>query len=240
MYKTLLLLILVSGISLYSCAKEREIPDEVKPDVRTEDVNKEEKTPDGTAGNESKSPDGIKNLKYGISTIPSSLKEYKGKPVMGASWEDGNGENVIVITETEVTEKPGGIGTQLSKELYGYHYIMNGDEAEELWKIQDFVKECEFDLTLEYLPESLTITDLNDNGIAESTFLYRLTCKSDVSPDDMKLMMHEGKNKYALRGYNEVTGIGGDYTVDKAFNDAPDSFLDYAKKEWEKFKVFEY
>lgn len=139
-----------------------------------------------------------------------------------------------------MNEKEGQNGTELSKELYGYHFIMDGSDGEELWKIQDFVKDCEFDLTLSYIPESLTVTDLDNNGIAESTFMYNLSCKSDVSPDDLKLMMHEGKNKYALRGYTLLTGIGGDYKVDKAFDDAPESFLDYAKKQWEKFKSFEY
>ena len=55
-------------------------------------------------------------------------------------------------------------------------------------------------------------------------------------------MMHENKNKYALRGYTyiKVVDAGGDYKVDAAFNDAPSSFLDYAKQQWKKHKDFEY
>jgi hypothetical protein len=109
------------------------------------------------------------------------------------------------------------------------------------------VKDCPLDLALNYNPNSLTVTDIDENGIAETTFLYRLSCKGDVSPDDLKLIMHQGKDKYALRGTTElkykangkVTKEGGDYKVDASFDKAPKDFLDYAKKQWEKFKTQE-
>ena len=236
-----LIIIFALTVLFTACLDKKEEPIE-----KTKDNNTTEETSDNSSntasGNEGETgkTDGIKDLKFGTNLIPSGFDKYKGSPVAVAEWEDANGENLIIISETKVNEKEGQNGTELSKELYGYHFIMDGSDGEELWKIQDFVKDCEFDLTLSYIPESLTVTDLDNNGIAESTFMYNLSCKSDVSPDDLKLMMHEGKNKYALRGYTLLTGIGGDYKVDKAFDDAPESFLDYAKKQWEKFKSFEY
>lgn len=170
---------------------------------------------------------------YGLNVIPSGFRDYKGKPVEAASWSDSNGDNLVIITES---------GGSSDAELYGYHFIMDGNSGDELWKIQDFVKDCEFDLRLNYVPESLSITDLDGDGIGESTFLYNMSCKSDVSPDDLKLMMHENDNKYALRGYTYIASVdaGGDYKVDPAFNNAPAEFKDYAIQMWQRHKRFEY
>jgi hypothetical protein len=68
-----------------------------------------------------------------------------------------------------------------------------------------------------------------------------MCCRSDVSPSELKLMMHENDNKYALRGNMLVkiegyTG-GGDYKVDKSFDSAPDGFLDYAKSQWKEYRT---
>ena len=64
---------------------------------------------------------------------------------------------------------------------------------------------------------------------------------SDVSPLGYKLMMHEGKDKFAIRGtqkvvYEGVDPYGGETNIDKSFDSAPEGFLDYAKKEWKKFQ----
>lgn len=238
-----IIIVFTLAVAFTACL-DKEKPQENTTSETTEQ-NTDANNPSNTAaGNEAPSgtTDDIKDLKYGVSSIPSSVKDYKGTPVAGATWTDANGENVVLVTETSVDEKPGPYGHLLSKELYAYHYIMKDGSGDELWKIQDFVNDCDFDLALSYVPESLSITDLDGDGIAESTFMYNLSCKSDVTPDDLKLMMHENKNKYALRGYTYIKSIngGGDYKVDKAFNDAPASFLEYAKKQWEKFKNFEY
>ncbi len=240
-YFTIFIAILL-GIMLTACMK-KDKPQETTRENTTETTeNSDAEGSENTSASDESGSDEITDIKYGVSNIPSTLKGYKGKPVAAATWIDANGENVIVITETAVSERPGEYDNLQSKELYGYHFIMKGDKSEELWKIQDFVRDCEFDLRLTYVPESLTITDLDDDGIAESTFLYNMSCKSDVSPDNLKLMMHENENKYALRGYTYIKAVdaGGDYKVDAAFNDAPSSFLDYAKQQWKKHKNFEY
>jgi hypothetical protein len=147
------------------------------------------------------------------------------------------GENIVLITETsEKTQS----GNNRMKELFGYHYIISGGEAKLLWRINDFVKDCPVDITLSYLPKSISITDLDKNGIAESSFLYKTSCKGDVSADDLKLIMHEGETKYAIRGVMKLIVGGETYekgimNVDPSFDKAPKEFLDYAKSRWNKF-----
>jgi len=177
---------------------------------------------------------GIENLVYDTGKLSDEIK-YSGKIVADASWNDKNGENMVIITETPVKELSG------YKELFGYHYTNNNGETKLLWKINDFIEECPVDITLKYIENSLIITDLNNNGIAESSFLYRMSCKGDVSPDDMKLLMHEGETKYAIRGQMKLTikgegTYGGEMKIDPSFDKAPKEFLDHAKDEWNKYR----
>lgn len=186
----------------------------------------------------------VEMLQFDKSSLPSEIN-YTGNIVSGKRWTDKNGENILILTKTKVKEKRSKQNSFEEEvrecELYGYHYVSTGGSYSLLWKINDFVKDCPFDLTLDFIPGSLSITDLNDNGIAESTFLYKMACRGDVSPSDLKLIMHENDNKYALRGSMlvKVEGFtdGGNYKVDKSFDSAPDGFLDYAKSQWKEYRL---
>jgi hypothetical protein len=186
----------------------------------------------------------VSMLQFDKSDLPSEIK-YTGNIVTGKRWTDKNGENILILTKTKMKEKKAkqpDFGDNVREcEIYGYHYVSTGGLYSLLWKINDLINDCVFDLTLDFIPGSLSITDLNDNGIAESTFLYKMACRSDVSPSELKLMMHENDTKYALRGSMLVkiegyTG-GGDYKVDKSFDSAPEGFLDYAKSQWKEFRL---
>lgn len=176
-------------------------------------------------------------IKYGIGKVPEDIN-YQGSVVAMAKWDDKLGSNIVFITETAENSNE----DNRSKELYGYHYLTDNSENVQLWKINDFVKDCPVDLTLEYLDKSLVITDLDKNGIGESCFLYKMSCKGDVSADDMKLIMHEDKNKFAIRGSMNLLMNGkelekGSMKVDPSFGNAPEEFLDYAMKQWNRFNT---
>lgn len=214
-----------------SCTKKSEEQSVGKEDhIQTNQYEKDTLKKDTVIINEE-----IRDISYGVKNIPRDI-EYKGKVVASASWKDKNGSNIVLITETEEKTNPEG---EITKELYGYQYILDSSGAELLWKIQDFIRDCPVDVSLSYIENSLSVTDINKNGIGESTFLYRISCKGDVSPDGLKLMMHEGKNKYAIRGNMvlELNGekLGGDRVPDNSFKKAPDGFLRQAEKMWEKF-----
>ena len=191
----LLLTLLVTAVLFASCGKKDDVKttDSQKKDSTTQTKTETTKKTD-TAG-KNNSAGGIKNISYEPGKLPASVK-YEGKIFAGARWEDKNGQNVLIVCETEIRSK----GDERSKELFAYQYIINGEDAKMLWKVNDFVKDCPLDLTLSLIPGSVTVTDINKDGIAENTFLYRMSCRGDVSPDDMKLIMHEGENKYAIRG----------------------------------------
>jgi len=243
--KTLSLLILLISFTLCSCGKKEEkvVETPKKSEETKAPETKTEKAPEATGETTGK----IEILKFDKKDVPADMK-YKGRISGGAKWKDDNGENTLIITETEIQNGKSKDGEEVTaKEIFAYNFVVKDGATTLLWQINDFVKDCEFDLFLNYNLNSLTITDLNKNGIGESTFLYRMSCRSDVSPDELKLMMHEGKDKYALRGENRIKFTtdgqtvtqGGDYKVDAAFDKAPAGFLDYAKTQWDKFKTQE-
>jgi hypothetical protein len=195
------------------------------------------------------SPGALQLLAFDPKALPTEIR-YEGKVVAGARWQDKNGENLLLLCQTGPFKSPRQeLGEDDAKDarLYGYHYVRDKSRYQLFWKLYDYVDSCRFDLTAFFIRKSLTITDLDGNGIAESTFMYRLGCRSDIHPLQLKLIMHEGKAKYALRGETLVNVgappgggpdriIGGLNTIDPAFRSAPKTFLDYTLQQW---KIFE-
>ncbi len=205
------------------------------PHVNSENAEKFNKAENDPAND--KKPIGY--VQYSISKIPGDI-QYKGSVTAMAKWEDKLGENLLFVTETAENSNE----ETRSKELYGYHFILNDEGAVQLWRIYDFIKDCPVDLTLSYMDKSLEITDLDSNGIAESSFIYRMGCKGDVSSDDMKLIMHEGKEKYAIRGIMDMTLNGklyqkGEMNPDPSYDNVSDSFKEYSISKWNKFRTDE-
>jgi hypothetical protein len=185
----------------------------------------------------------IKMLDFDRANLPKGLA-YKGEIVTGARWLDGNGENILILTQTGAFESavakkqddPDNTENDMrDAELFGYHYVAMKSEYQLLWKIYDFVKECPFDLDAGFLPNSLAVTDLDHDGIGESTFLYKLACRSDVSPATLKLIMHEGKEKFAIRGSTQVAEDGGEKTIDPSYIKAPAIFKEFSLRRWNEF-----
>ena len=192
----------------------------------------------------------IQIITFDPNVLPKEIR-FKGAVVAGARWLDKNGENLLLLCETGSFKSPVPPNSKenpyqewgRAADLHSYHYVKDQGRYKLLWDLFDSVKICALDLDAAFLPNSLTITDLDGNGIAESTFLYKLGCRSDVSPVQLKLIMHEGKVKYAIRGQTMVPTtapeekIGGQKTIDPAFQRAPKAFLDHALQQWHTFVV---
>jgi hypothetical protein len=158
----------------------------------------------------------------GVPRIPEGIT-IEGDPVYRVRWHDKNGLNEVILSQ----KGPLRAQDSASNHLYGYHFVGTGRQRRQIWRMHDFVDECQFDFL-----GAPTITDLDDDGEGETTILYTLTCRSDPSPAPAKLLMYEGGKKYAIRGYSAVsTPEGrtlGTMTLDPAFKSAPRSFRDHA------------
>ena len=164
----------------------------------------------------------------------------KGKIIDGANWMDGEGEGMVVLVQTENKM----VKDMQSQRIYVYCFKKEGDAWKPKWQVKDGIADCEVDATCTIFPGSLSVSDVDSNNIAEVSFLYRLSCKGDVSPDEKKLIMYEGLAKYAIRGSTILQfpegREGGQKSVDPSFNKAPKALLDHANKRWEMFGLMKY
>jgi hypothetical protein len=165
----------------------------------------------------------------------------KGTLVDGLSWQDATGENRVLFTAIPVQMNA---RSQQSGAVFVYCFIKDGEGWKKKWEVKDRIDACEVDATCEFLPNSFTITDNDANHLGEVTFLYKLSCKGDVSPDDKKLIMYEGVNKYAIRGSTMLQFAegqqGGDKKIDASFSKAAKPLLDFANSQWDKFGTTKY
>ncbi len=123
-----------------------------------------------------------------------------------------------------------------------YLTVTHSAGKKQLFRAKDFVERCEFDLTLEVIEGSIRLTDLDDDGEPEVSFIYRTACRSDVSPLTAKLLLYEGSTQYALRGttrerVGEREYVGGEFTVDPSFEQGPRPFIEFARAQWKSFIV---
>jgi hypothetical protein len=182
----------------------------------------------------------ISILSFDAQSLPGEIR-HQGKIVNGARWIDSNGENFLLLTQTGKIPSKGKSAAEeednFDAEIYAYNYVKKDDKVSLLWKITDFERKCSFDLYAGFLKGALFITDLDSNGVAESLFLYKLSCRSDVSPATLKLIMHEGVTKYAIRGTTKLPGDGGggEMNIDAAFKAAKPVLREFAVENWKKY-----
>ena len=159
----------------------------------------------------------------------------KGQVVKTEHWQDKAGEHLLLVhtKPTNRQKEPDSDGIyNFDQYLYSYQFDKTGDAFKQLWQIQDFVKACPYDVSCEFLIPSLQLTDLDADGVAETSFLYRTACRSDVRRASLKFILHNEFTKYALRGETVVMGEGGKHTADPAFATADKRLLPFAKQQW--------
>ncbi len=150
--------------------------------------------------------------------------------IKGAYWKDGNGDNYLGIYKEVDRDKD-------LTQLRAFHAVnLGGDKFRILKMLNDGIANCEFDLILDLIPASLTITDIDSNRYAEVIFVYQMGCISDVSPLQAKLMVLENGNKYAIRGNTSLSASDDQKAqIDSLLNQAPIAIQTYAQAQWERF-----
>ncbi len=172
------------------------------------------------------------------SDVPVNLK-YNGQIVHCLRWEDSNGDNFLLLTEEDRKTKEVSDGGyfEIFKSLtwHGYHYCNNGTNQYGIVReFVDFIKDCEFDLELEFMQDYIKITDLDNDNFGEITVIYKMTCTSDVSPWIIKLLMFENGEKFSIKGNTKVEYgpgeyMGGEKKIDASLKNTPNVFLEHAE-----------
>lgn len=168
---------------------------------------------------------------------------FEGKIAALTQWQDKDGQHIVVTTETGIytSAKFKHENEGLDAELFAYHYLFNTTEKKYklAWKVYDYISDCPVDIEASFIKDTFQVTDLDHDNVAEVWLMYKKTCHGDVSPCEMKIIMYEGKQKYAMRGENkirvsETEFIGGDYKQDGAFLKGPKAFQKFAQALWSK------
>ncbi len=123
-------------------------------------------------------------------------------------------------------------------EMVVFYYKGEGEAVETLAAMVESMENCQFDLVDEHIKE-VKISDLDQDGIVEVSCMFKLDCTSDVSPNKLFLAMFEGKDLYKMKGYTEVTEMGGTFKANPVLQDN-ESFLKAATDFWNKHKKEEY
>ena len=177
-------------------------------------------------------------VKLAEKDIPKEII-ISGKITEAISLNDKNGENIVVLSETGEYENKDSENNGRDAEIFAYNFIRNEKSVQQKWRIYDYIKDCPVDIEANFIKNTLKATDLNKNGIAEIWIMYKKVCHGDVSPCEMKIIMYEGNNKFAMRGENRVQlskteFFGGTYKFDKAFNESTKEIKEFAKSMWKK------
>jgi hypothetical protein len=180
---------------------------------------------------------------YNLGSLKNKLK---GNVLLSITWQDKLGKNIFVLTKTKEMPIKDNLGNLYRNQyIFAYHFLEKNGKLKRIRRLIDFEKECEFDLYVDFVKHALSITDINQDGIAEITMVYQKDCASDVGPSSMKVIMLHNNKKYALRG---VADLKPDikksidcywcnkYKIDPAFKKAPKSFLIFAKERWKMFR----
>ena len=181
----------------------------------------------------------VKTTTLKPTAVPATLR-HAGRVTQALRYTDRTGTYCVFTTETgERTSAK--VEDGRNADLYAYQYqVPTAGKPALSWQVHDFVSDCPVDLEARFLPGSLTVTDLDQNGTAEVWMVYRTTCRGDVSPSTQKLIMREGTRKYAMRGNSRIqVGAGqyegGSYTLDAAWQGAPAAFRQQGAKLWKQY-----
>jgi hypothetical protein len=184
----------------------------------------------------------FKVTRPGKNSIPNNI-HFEGKLVQAVRWTENAGDNIVILTKTDKTKSKNAPDDGYSDAaLYAYHFLDSGKGMRQTWKVSDYVKECPVDIILYFVDEAFAVTDLNKDGKAEIWIMYKVSCQGDVSPVPMKIIMYHDSKKFAVRGTTKVQVsaneyMGGDFTFDEAFKNAPLEFRQYAQKLWNQQKL---
>ncbi|EDM36520.1 hypothetical protein PBAL39_24670 [Pedobacter sp. BAL39] len=228
------------ALFLMSCGSGDQQENMAAAGLKADSLNAENLTSDSAATTVQVTPLQLLDSTLTAGQLPASIK-YKGVFKQGLRFLDASGEQLLVCSEVEpydpAKEGEDYLGSNVA--LYATLFKKSGTGYIRQWQVYDFISECPVELLAKFIPSTIQLTDLNENGHAEVWMVYQTTCQGDVSPQTMKLIMYESGKKHAAKGENRIMvgtemETGGKMNMDDAFKLADQRISDYAKRLWKK------
>ncbi|MEO6954131.1 MAG: hypothetical protein ABI321_20175 [Polyangia bacterium] len=176
-----------------------------------------------------------------VKKLPAGV-EVTGAVVEARSFSDATGDHIVVVTHTD--EATG-------QRLHIVHFAHRGAEA---WRtvahVDDEVRGCKQETTLQLVPRAIVITDLDADEHAEIVFAWEKSCRSTLGPDELVLMVMADDAQYAMHGSTELMARRRDGVPQKLIESGPlraprvdaaltkqKPFASFAATAWETWKV---
>src|ERR1700741_638645 len=130
----------------------------------------------------------LEMLSFKATDVPKRL--YQCKIVEGTRIRDANGESIIFLCETGVLRNKANSEYRYAR-IYAYQFVKKDTGWQQVWRVHDNIEDCGLDVLCEFSKGSLSVTDLDKDGIAECSFVYVLTCQGGLDPVGKKLILYE-------------------------------------------------
>lgn len=218
----------VGALMLLAACEKPAPPDQpAEPGTETETPQTTAKPEDSAEATPAPPAGKLEITDFDEDAIPQPVGVGDGKVEHGLSFQDANGENLVVLW------------SDADQGLFAKHVVVkDGAVVRELREVKQVRGDCEFDYSSAFVPGAFGVTDLDADGFGEVTFAYKYACRSDMSPQDYKLLVTENGDKAILRGA-EIMVVGGDEPIgDGKFE--PEGFegrpklLEHASKVWKR------
>ena len=193
----------------------------------------------GTKNTDGSSADGLSFSDFDKNL--ASLLKIEGEIVVGRVWTDANGENVLVLSQIKEEHFSDDDGPSSDTRLMVKHFVNEEGNYRLLSEIDERESDCGFENRAAFSVSLLNISDLDKNGVAEIYIVYRMGCTSELSPDQLRLVMFENAKKYSITGttiadYGDRKE-GGKTFVDPSFEKLTEAQRNEAMRIWEKAQV---
>jgi hypothetical protein len=140
-----------------------------------------------------------------LAELPPQVPQ-SGELAAARTWTDADGPHLLTVFvktteatgETDPQTEEIGPGTTTMLLLAQQYRLRNDSIAATEWMWESLVDACPLDATLRL--DTLYLTDLDSDEHQEVTLVVSRSCKGDVSPDELQIVLHEDGERMLLEG----------------------------------------
>lgn len=141
-------------------------------------------------------------------------------------WIDSSGEHTLMIEKETFNNHTG--------EHLSVKQVTSGRVD---WVLNDYANDCEVDINLDVISESIEVNRKFSEGEGTVLFAYKIGCIGGIDPVTVKYFAYKNGVKHALRGEEHIIVENGSYGGENPpipdynlKNDKP--LLNYMLKKW--------
>ncbi len=154
--------------------------------------------------------------------------EISGITQNGLHWIDKTGENWFILTKEDIIYEDNIDEKDYYESLKWYGYLVRKVEDDKYQLVNSFtdsIKDCDVDMTFNFLYDDFKILDLNKDSVCEVSIVYESGCMADNSPKDLVVRFFDQSKEYILRGETLINfdgqKFGGSFELTPISKSAP-------------------